>query len=48
MTVLSYYDLKITDPGYTIFLAHQIAKEIMATTNVFNSVQNVGVSLKLF
>jgi hypothetical protein len=48
LTVLSYYDLKITDPGYTIFLAHQIAKEIMATTNVFNSVQNVGVSLKLF
>lgn len=48
LTVLSYYDLKITDPGYTIFLAHQIAKEIMATTNVFNSVQNIGVSLKLF
>jgi hypothetical protein len=48
MTVLSYYDLKIDNPGYTIFLAHQIAKEIMATTNVFNSVQSVGVSLKLF
>jgi hypothetical protein len=48
MTVLSYYDLKIDNPGYTIFLAHQVAKEIMATTNVFNSVQNVGVSLKLF
>jgi Contractile injection system tube protein len=48
MTVLSYYDLKIDNPGYTIFLAHQVAKEIMATTNVFNSVQNTGVSLKLF
>jgi hypothetical protein len=48
LQVLSYFDLKITNPGYTLFLAYQIAKEIMATTNVANSVQNVGVSLKLF
>src|SRR6266496_6364975 len=47
MQVLSYYDLKITNPGYTIFLAHQVAKEVMATTNVVNSIQNIGVSLKL-
>jgi len=47
MQVLSYYDLKITNPGYTIFLAHQVAKEVMATTNVVNSIQNVGVSLKI-
>ncbi|SRR6266516_870452 len=46
--VLSYADLKVSNPGYSIFLAHQIAKEIMATTNVLNSIQNVGVSLKLF
>lgn len=46
--VLSYVDLKITNPGYTLFLAHQITKEILATTNVINSAQNVGVSLKLF
>jgi hypothetical protein len=48
LLVLSYFDLKITNPGYMLFLAHQIAKEIMATTNVANSVQNIGVSLKVF
>jgi hypothetical protein len=48
LQVLSYVDLKITNPGYTLFLAHQIAKEIMATTNVINSAQNLGASLKLF
>lgn len=48
LQVLSYVDLKITNPGYTLFLAHQITKEILATTNVINSAQNVGVSLKLF
>jgi hypothetical protein len=46
--VLSYIDLKLTNPGYMLFLAHQIAKEIMATSNVLNSVQNIGASLKLF
>jgi len=48
LQVLSYYDLKITNPGYSIFLAHQIAKEVMATSNVLNSIQNTGVSLKVF
>jgi hypothetical protein len=48
LLVLSYHDLKLTHPGYTLFLAHQIAKEIMATTNVINSAQNVSASLKLF
>ena len=48
LQVLSYVDLKITNPGYTLFLAHQITKEILATTNVINSAQNVGVSLKPF
>jgi len=48
LQVLSYFDLKITNPGYTLFLAYQIAKEVMATTNVANSAQNIGVSLKLF
>jgi hypothetical protein len=45
--VLSYADLKLTHPGYTLFLAHQIAKEIMATSNVFNSIQQTGAALKL-
>lgn len=48
LTVLSYNDLPLLNPGYTLFLAHQIAKEAMATTNVINSVQNVGAGLKLF
>jgi hypothetical protein len=46
--VLSYADLKISNPGYSIFLAYQIVKEAMATSNVLNSIQNTGVSLKLF
>ncbi len=48
LLVLSYHDLKITNPSYFIFLAHQIAKEALATSNVINSSANVGVSLKLF
>lgn len=48
LQVLSYYDLKISSPGYNLFLVYQVAKEIMATTNVFNSVQNIGGGLKLF
>jgi hypothetical protein len=46
--VLSYADLKLTHPGYNLFLVHQITKEVMATMNVFNSGQNIGSSLKLF
>jgi len=48
LNVLSYVDLKITNPAYTLFLAHQIAKEVLATTNVLNSIQNVGAAAKLF
>lgn len=48
LQVLSYADLKITNPGYQIFLAHQIAKEVTATTNTFNSALNIGFSLKVF
>jgi hypothetical protein len=46
LSVLSYNDLKITTPGNALFLVHQITKEVMATTHLFNSVQNVGVALK--
>ncbi len=31
LRVLSYSDLSLTDPGYYLFLAHQVAKEVMAT-----------------
>jgi hypothetical protein len=47
LTVLSYYDLPLTSPGEALFLVHHIAKEIMATTNLFNNVQNIGTGLRL-
>ena len=47
LAVLSYFDLPLTSPGQALFLVHHIAKEIMATTNVFNNVQNVGAGLRL-
>ncbi len=31
LRVLSYHDLPLTHPGYSLFLAHQVAKELMAT-----------------
>lgn len=31
LRVLSYNDLPLTHPGYYLFLAHQVAKEVMAT-----------------
>jgi hypothetical protein len=47
LTVLSYADLKITDPGYTLFLAYQIAKELMASSNPAGSLLSTGASLPL-
>lgn len=47
LSVLSYNDLKLTSPGNALFMVHQISKEVLATANVFNSVQNVGSGLKL-
>lgn len=47
LTVLSYHDLKLTNPGHALFLAHQITKEIMATTNIFNAAPSIGVALAL-
>lgn len=39
LRVLSYNDLSITNPGYYMFLAHQVTKETMAA---IGSVDNVG------
>ena len=39
LRVLSYNDFTITNPGYHIFLAHQIAKEAFAT---IGSIGNLG------
>ena len=42
LTVLSYHDLPMLSPGNVLFLAHHIAKEVMATTNTFNNLQSTG------
>jgi hypothetical protein len=47
LNVLSYADFKMTDPGYYIFLAHQIAKEVMATSHVVASTEHLGTSLNI-
>jgi hypothetical protein len=48
LQVLSYNDFNATQLGHNLFLAHQIIKEVMATTHVANSAQNLGTSLKIF
>jgi hypothetical protein len=47
LQVLSYVDLKLGTAGHTLFLTHQIAKEILATSNVINSSLNLVGSVKL-
>lgn len=39
LRVLSYNDLSLTNPGYYVFLTHQIVKETMAT---IGSISNIG------
>lgn len=47
LSVLSYQDFGVIHPGHHLFMAHQIIKEVMATTNVVNSTQNVIAGLKI-
>ncbi len=47
LQVLSYADFQATHPGYHIFLAHQLAKELMASTEVIAGVERLGASLKI-
>lgn len=47
MRVLSYHDLPIAHPGFSLFLAYQITKEIQATLNQNNNISNTGASVKL-
>ena len=42
LRVLSYADLSLTHPGYTLFLAHQITKETMAGIGSINSLASIG------
>ncbi|MGY6275053.1 hypothetical protein [Methylomonas sp. MgM2] len=49
LRVLSYNDLTLTDPGYYIYLTHQIAKEVFATIGSVGNVRSVvGGDVKLF
>ncbi len=41
LQVLSYSDLENTHPGYYLFLAHQVAKEVMATIGSINNLGNL-------
>jgi hypothetical protein len=45
LAVLSYHDLSLLSPARALFLAHHMAKEVMAMTNLANSAVNIGVSL---
>ena len=48
LTVLSYDDLSITNPGYYVFLAHQVVKEGMALLNTASDLTAVaGGNVKL-
>ncbi len=47
LQVLSAHDFKQSQPGFSLFMAHHIAKELLASSNVFNSVQSLGAGLKL-
>lgn len=47
LQVLSYQDFSILHPGFSLFMAHQVSKEVMGTLNVAHSVQNIGLGLKL-
>lgn len=49
LRVLSYSDLPLTNPGYALFLAHQVVKETMATIGSVNNLGAVaGGNVKLF
>jgi hypothetical protein len=40
LRVLSYNDLQVTNPGYYLFMAHQIVKETMAAMGSLNSLSS--------
>lgn len=48
MRVLSYNDFSVLNPGYHLFLAHQVVKETMATIASVNAIGSVaGGDIKL-
>lgn len=47
LQVLSYQDFSLLHPGFSLFMAHQISKEVMGSLNVADSTQNISLGLKL-
>jgi hypothetical protein len=48
LRVLSYNDLPVTHPGYNLFLAHQVAKEVMARIGSTSNLEDmVGGNTRL-
>ena len=48
LKVLSYNDFSITNPGYYIFLAHQVLKETMSVINLASDLTTVmGSNVRL-
>lgn len=47
LRVLSYADLPLSNVGYGLFLAHQVAKEAMAVLASVNGLSDLGTSLPL-
>lgn len=47
LTVLSYDDLGLLSPGGAIFMAHQVAKEVLATVSGANGVTAASAGLPL-
>ena len=45
LRVLSYSDLSVTSPGYHLFLAHQVVKEVMATLASASAVAVAGTGV---
>lgn len=43
LRVLTYNDLSLTNPGYHLFLTHQIVKETMATVGSLNTLSKIGI-----
>jgi len=48
LQVLSTADLKLLHPGYNLFMAHHIAKEVLGTLNLASSAATLGASLRIF
>src|SRR5262249_47720729 len=45
LRVLSYADLPVTNPGYGLFLAHQVAKEALAIVGSAKGLSDLGSTL---